>query len=75
VVEGQVLPGDRVAVSSTVRVRDLDSAVAHDYTLVWPSHATPRNGAFRCWPRWGRRCSAVAPAIGSNGRCPADWCG
>jgi regulator of nucleoside diphosphate kinase len=39
VVEGQMLPGDRVAVNSTVRVRDLDSGTAHDYTLVWPSHA------------------------------------
>ena len=39
VVEGQLLPGDRVAVNSTVRVRDLDSDVAHSYTLVWPSQA------------------------------------
>src|SRR5262245_34969482 len=39
VVEGQLLPDDRVAVNSTVRVRDLDSGVAHSYTLVWPSQA------------------------------------
>jgi regulator of nucleoside diphosphate kinase len=39
VVEGQLLPGDRVAVNSTVRVRDLDSGVSHSYTLVWPSRA------------------------------------
>lgn len=44
-VEGQMLPGDRVAVNSTVRVRDLDSGTSHDYTLVWPSHA---NAAQRC---------------------------
>jgi regulator of nucleoside diphosphate kinase len=37
-VEGQ-LPGDRVAVNSNVRVRDLDAGTSHDYTLVWPSHA------------------------------------
>jgi regulator of nucleoside diphosphate kinase len=51
VVEGQVLPGDRVAVSSTVRVRDLVSGVAHDYTLVWPSHADAAK----------RRISVLAP--------------
>jgi regulator of nucleoside diphosphate kinase len=39
VVEGQLLPGDRVAVNSTVRVRDLDAGTAHSYTLVWPSQA------------------------------------
>jgi regulator of nucleoside diphosphate kinase len=51
VVEGQVLPGDRVAVTSTVRVRDLDSGVAHDYTLVWPSQADAAK----------RRISVLAP--------------
>ena len=51
VVEGQMLPGDRVAVSSTVRVRDLDSGTAHDYTLVWPSHADAAQ----------RRISVLAP--------------
>jgi len=51
VVEGQMLPNDRVAVNSTVRVRDLDSGTSHDYTLVWPSHA---DGAQR-------RISVLAP--------------
>jgi regulator of nucleoside diphosphate kinase len=51
VVEGQMLPGDRVAVNSTVRVRDLDSGTAHDYTLVWPSHADAAQ----------RRISVLAP--------------
>lgn len=51
VVPGQVLPGDRVAVNSTVRVLDLDSGVAHDYTLVWPSHADAAQ----------RRISVLAP--------------
>ena len=51
VVEGQVLPGDCIAVSSTVRVRDLDSGVAHSYTLVWPSHADAAK----------RRISVLAP--------------
>jgi regulator of nucleoside diphosphate kinase len=51
VVEGQMLPGDRVAVNSTVRVRDLDSGTAHDYTLVWPSHAEAAQ----------RRISVLAP--------------
>jgi regulator of nucleoside diphosphate kinase len=51
VVEGQLLPGDRVAVSSTVRVRDLDSGVSHSYTLVWPSHADAAK----------RRISVLAP--------------
>jgi regulator of nucleoside diphosphate kinase len=51
VVEGQMLPGDRVAVNSTVRVRDLDSATSHDYTLVWPSHADAAE----------RRISVLAP--------------
>jgi regulator of nucleoside diphosphate kinase len=51
VVEGQVLPGDRVAVNSSVRVRDLDSGVSHSYTLVWPSHADAAK----------RRISVLAP--------------
>jgi regulator of nucleoside diphosphate kinase len=51
VVEGQLLPGDRVAVNSTVRVRDLDSGVSHDYTLVWPSQADAAQ----------RRISVLAP--------------
>jgi regulator of nucleoside diphosphate kinase len=51
VVEAELLPGDRVAVNSTVRVRDLDSGVAHDYTLVWPSHADAAK----------RRISVLAP--------------
>ena len=51
VVEGQMLPDDRVAVSSTVRVRDLDSGTSHDYTLVWPSHADAAQ----------RRISVLAP--------------
>ena len=51
VVEGEMLPGDRVAVNSTVRVRDLDSGTAHDYTLVWPSHANAAQ----------RRISVLAP--------------
>lgn len=51
VVEGQLLPDDRVAVNSTVRVRDLDSGVSHAYTLVWPSHADAAK----------RRISVLAP--------------
>lgn len=51
VVEGELLPDDRVAVNSTVRVRDLDSGVSHDYTLVWPSDADAAK----------RRISVLAP--------------
>ncbi|HJY36454.1 MAG TPA: nucleoside diphosphate kinase regulator [Steroidobacteraceae bacterium] len=51
VVEGELLPGDRVAVNSAVRVRDLDSGVAHGYTLVWPSQADAAK----------RRISVLAP--------------
>jgi regulator of nucleoside diphosphate kinase len=51
IVEGQMLPGDRVAVNSTVRVRDLDSGTSHHYTLVWPSHADAAQ----------RRISVLAP--------------
>jgi regulator of nucleoside diphosphate kinase len=51
VVEGELLPGDRVAVNSMVRVRDLDSDVAHSYTLVWPSQADAAK----------RRISVLAP--------------
>lgn len=51
VVEGQLLPDDRVAVNSTVRVRDLDSGVSHSYTLVWPSQADAAK----------RRISVLAP--------------
>jgi len=51
VVEGELLPGDRVAVNSTVRVRDLDSGTAHRYTLVWPSQADAAK----------RRISVLAP--------------
>jgi regulator of nucleoside diphosphate kinase len=46
-----MLPGDRVAVDSSVHVRDLDAGTLHDYTLVWPSHA---NAAHR-------RISVLAP--------------
>lgn len=51
VVEGQMLPGDRVAVNLSVRVRDLDAGTSHDYTLVWPSHANAAQ----------RRISVLAP--------------
>lgn len=51
VVEGQLLPDDRVAVNSTVRVRDLDSGISHSYTLVWPSQADAAK----------RRISVLAP--------------
>jgi regulator of nucleoside diphosphate kinase len=50
-VEGQMLPGDRVAVNSSVRLRDLDAGTSHDYTLVWPSHANAAE----------RRISVLAP--------------
>jgi regulator of nucleoside diphosphate kinase len=66
-VEGQLLPGDRVAVSSTVRVRDLDSGVAHDYTLVWPSQADAAK----------RRISVLAPLgtalLGSRSGDRVEW--
>lgn len=51
VVEGQLLPDDRVAVNSTVRVRDRDSGISHSYTLVWPSQADAAK----------RRISVLAP--------------
>ena len=51
VVEGQVLPSDRVAVNSTVRVLTWIPACRTSYTLVWPSQADAAR----------RRISVLAP--------------
>jgi regulator of nucleoside diphosphate kinase len=67
VVEGQLLPGDRVAVNSSVRVRDLDAGTSHDYTLVWPSHANAAE----------RRISVLAPMgtalLGCRAGARVEW--
>jgi regulator of nucleoside diphosphate kinase len=43
-VDEQSLPHDRVAVNSTVTVRDVDADMTHVYTVVWPSEADAARG-------------------------------
>jgi regulator of nucleoside diphosphate kinase len=43
-VDKETLPQDRVAVGSTVTVRDVDADMTHRYTLVWPSNADAPRG-------------------------------
>jgi regulator of nucleoside diphosphate kinase len=46
IVERHALPDDRVALHSTVQVRDLDSGVRRVYTLVLPSQADVTRGSI-----------------------------
>ena len=43
-VDRDLLPQDRVAVNSTVTIRDIDADMAHVYTLVLPSEADASHG-------------------------------
>jgi regulator of nucleoside diphosphate kinase len=46
IVERHALPDDRVALHSTVQVRDLDSGARRVYTLVLPSQADVTRGSI-----------------------------
>jgi regulator of nucleoside diphosphate kinase len=43
-VDRDLLPPDRVALNSTVTVRDVDADMAHAYELVLPAEADPSRG-------------------------------
>jgi transcription elongation GreA/GreB family factor len=67
-VEQDAVPPDVVTLNSTVRVTDLESGTAMDYTIVMPGEANYDAGKISSSRRSERRSSDIGWATRSNGK-------